>query len=94
MADSNQDPESRLSALQALRWLTDMGADEMIGETAVNRYSDLQFAPAAPSPATLTRSREPAANKYAAGRRRGARSAGAVAGRTGCARRGGIGCDA
>jgi uracil-DNA glycosylase len=54
MADSNQDPESRLSALQALRWLTDMGADEMIGETAVNRYSDLQFAPAAQSPATLT----------------------------------------
>lgn len=53
MADSNQDPERRLSALQALRWLTDMGADEMIGDTAVDRYSDSQFAPAAPPPATL-----------------------------------------
>ena len=53
MADSNQDPERRLGALQALQWLTDMGADEMIGDLAVNRYSDPQFAPAAPPPATL-----------------------------------------
>lgn len=53
MADSNQHPDARLNALQALRWLTDMGADEMIGDTAVNRYSDPQFAPAAPPPATL-----------------------------------------
>jgi DNA polymerase len=53
MADSNPDPQNRQSALQALRWLADMGADEMIGDAAVNRYSDPQSAPATPAPATL-----------------------------------------
>lgn len=52
MADRNPDPQNRQSALQALRWLADMGADEMIGDAAVSRYSDPQSAPAAPASAT------------------------------------------
>jgi DNA polymerase len=39
MADRNTDPGDSLGAREALRWLADMGADEMIGDSAVNRYS-------------------------------------------------------
>ncbi|MPY76200.1 MAG: uracil-DNA glycosylase [Alphaproteobacteria bacterium] len=54
MADSNTDPQSRPGASEALRWLADMGADEMIGDSTVNRYSEAQSAPAGPAAATLS----------------------------------------
>ena len=54
MADSNPDPRHRLDAVEMLRWLADMGADEAIGDCAVDRYVEPQSAPAAPPPATPT----------------------------------------
>jgi DNA polymerase len=53
MADSNTDLESRRDARAALRWLADMGADEMIGDRSVNRYAAAQSAPPDPPAATL-----------------------------------------
>lgn len=53
MADRKTDPRDRLGAAEALRWLADMGADEIVGDGAVNRYSGAQSAPAEPPPATL-----------------------------------------
>jgi DNA polymerase len=60
MADRNTDPRSRPGALEALRWLADMGADEMIGDGAVNRYSTAQSAPAIAPAATPPAWRDPA----------------------------------
>lgn len=54
MADRNPDPQSSPGASEALRWLADMGADEMIGDRAVNRYTKAQSAPANPAAATLS----------------------------------------
>ena len=51
MADRNTDPGNRPGAREALRWLSDMGADEMIGDSAVNRYATAQPAPDAPAAA-------------------------------------------
>ncbi len=55
MADSNPDSRQRLDTVEMLRWLADMGADEAIGDCPVNRYVEVQSAPAAPSAATPAR---------------------------------------
>jgi DNA polymerase len=63
MADRNTDPGDSPGAREALRWLADMGADEMIGDSAVNRYSTLppaSDAPTVPPAATLPAPARPA----------------------------------
>lgn len=47
MTDTKPDTDYRLDAAQTLRWLTDMGADEAIGDVPVTRYVHPQSAPAA-----------------------------------------------
>lgn len=61
MADSNPDHRHSPDAVETLRWLADMGADEAIGDVPVNRYVEPQSAPAAPPAATPRAAPSPAA---------------------------------